>query len=504
MKKTAFILMILTIVSKIFGFAKTMVLSYYYGASNISDAYLISLTIPSVIFGIVGVALSTSYIPIYSEIDQKYGVDKSNKYTSNLINIIILISTVIFIFGQVFTEQIVKLFAYGFEEETLVLAVQFTKISLIGIYITGIVYIFSGLLQVKGNYSIPALIRLPLNTFIMIAIFLSSKTNIIVLSIGSLFAFASQLILLIPYTYKNGYRYNLFINFKDKYIKKMAIMALPVIIGVSVDQINVLIDKSIASNLAIGGISALNYASSLNAFVQGIFITSLSVAMYPMISKMAIEKDLEGLKDMAFDAINTISILVIPATIGAMIFSVPIVKFLFGRGEFDSYAITMTSISLFYYSIAMLAFGYREILARVFYSLQDTKTPMINGMFGVITNIILNLILSRYMGIGGLALATSISTIICAILLLISLRKKIGPLGMKKVFGTTTKILVASLIMGVIAKVLQITLIKFINESIALIFAIGIGAISYFVIVYFMKIDEVDKLTNIIKKKIRN
>src|SRR5699024_6913534 len=103
MQITAFILMLLTILSKIFGFAKTMVLSYYYVALNISDAYLISLTIPSVIFVIVGVALSTSYIPIYSEIDQKYGVDKSNKYTSNLINIIILISTVIFIFGQVFT-----------------------------------------------------------------------------------------------------------------------------------------------------------------------------------------------------------------------------------------------------------------------------------------------------------------------------------------------------------------------------------------------------------------
>ena len=119
MKKTALLLMFITILSKILGFVRDISLSYFYGASYISDAYLISITIPMVIFTFVGIGIYTGYIPMYSKIVQEYGNIEGNRYTNNLINMLFIVCTIIFIFGQVFTVEVVKIFAAGFKGETL-------------------------------------------------------------------------------------------------------------------------------------------------------------------------------------------------------------------------------------------------------------------------------------------------------------------------------------------------------------------------------------------------
>lgn len=502
MKKTAILVMLITIISKVFGFARDLTLSYFYGTSSISDAFLISLTIPSVIFGFIGAGISAGYIPMYSKIEKDYGEKEGNRYTNNLINILIIISTIIIIFGLSFTEPIVKLFASGFKGERLELAVKFTRISLFGIYFTGLLSIFSGFLQLKGNYAIPALIGFPMNFILILSILLSSKTNILVLAIGIVIATASQLILLIPFIHKEGYRYKFVIDIKDKHIKNMLYIALPVIIGVSVNQINVLVDRTIASRIVIGGLSVLSYANRLNGFALGLFVSTISTTMYPMISKMVVEDNIDGLKRIVSESIIVISLLVVPATIGSMIFSEPVVKILFGRGKFTLESISMTSSALFYYSIGMLGFGLRDILSRAFYSLQDTKTPMINAAIAMVMNIILNIVLSKYMGIDGLALATSISAMFCTALLFISLRKKVGPFGMKDVAISFIKVLSASLVMGVIAKLSYDSLIKLIGANLSLIVSIAGAVIVYSIIIYFMRIKEVDTMIEILRKKL--
>lgn len=502
MKKIALILMSITILSKVFGFARDIMLSYFYGASNISDAYLISITIPMVLFSFIGTGISTGYIPMYSSIERNNGEAEANKFTNNLINILLALCSIIVILGLLYTEPIVKIFASGFKGETLILAVQFTRIALLGTYFSGLIYIYSGYLQLKGNYFIPALIGFPFNFVIILSIIISSKTSIFVLSIGSVAAIAAQLLLMIPFIYKKGYRHKPVFDIHDKNIKNMTYIALPVIIGMSANQVNLLVDRTIASMVAVGGISALNYANRLNGFVQGIFVLSITTVMYPMISKMAAENNISGLIKSLKEAIGSINILVVPATIGSILFAKPIVRLLFGRGAFDEQAISVTAYALLFYSIGMIGYGLREVLSRAFYSLQDTKTPMYNAAIAVILNIILNIILSRYMGIGGLALATSISAIFCTILLFINLRKKIGPFGVKSISISFIKVLCASLVMGFVAKFTYNYLTSIMNPNIALLIAIGTGSIVYFATIYFMKIDDVDNVINAIKRKL--
>ena len=292
------------------------------------------------------------------------------------------------------------------------------------------------------------------------------------------------------------------LDIKDIHIRNVFYLSIPVMFGVSINEINVLVDRTIASQIAVGGISALTYANRLNWFVQGIIVMSIATVMYPTISKMVVDKNIKGLKKVVSGSITAISLLVLPATIGSILFAEPIITLLFGRGAFDTEAIAMTSYALVFYSIGMLGIGLREVLSRVFYSYQDTRTPMINAAIGMFLNIILNIILSKHLGIGGLALATSIAATFTTALMLISLKKKIGAFGMKKITVSFFKITIASIIMGVVAKMSFEYLILFFSHNIALFLGIIIGAILYMTIMYFMKIDDVDEVVAMIKNKI--
>ena len=356
MKKTALIVMMITVLSKVLGFGREIVLSYIYGASAITDAYLISQTIPTVIFSFISAGVVTGFIPMYSRILNKQGQLCANKFTNNLTNALLLLSTVMVAIVLAFTQPIVKLFASGFSGETLDLAINFTRISVFGVYFTALLNIFTGFLRLHENYIVPALVGFPMNLTVILSLFISTKTSIYVLVLGSIVATASQILLLVPFARKTGYRYQPILNLKDKHIKMMVVIALPVIAGTSVNEINVLVDRTLASGIAVGGISVLNYANRLNSFVQGLFVASITTVMYPVISKMAAEDNIKGLRNSISEAISIINLLVIPATIGAMFFSKEIVGLLFGRGAFTPEAVDMTANALFYYSIGMIAF----------------------------------------------------------------------------------------------------------------------------------------------------
>jgi putative peptidoglycan lipid II flippase len=502
MKKTVFILMILTLVSKMVGFIVNIALAYYYGASYVTDAYMVSLSIPATIFGLIGMGISTVYIPMFNRVKKEKGISEATLFTNNVINLVLMLCTIIVIGVLTFTKPVVQVFAFGFEGETLDLAIVFTRISITGIYFTGLIYIFNAYLQIKDNYLLPTLFVLPLHLIVIISIVASVKVDISILSIGSVIGILIQTIILIGLAFKKGFKYKLILDLKDEYLKKMVSLTLPVIIGTSGTQISKLLDKTIASGITTGGISALSYAQRLDDFIRGIFVLSIATVLYPNISKMAAENNMVGLKKEVLQAIIGVSLFVIPASLGAMAFSEPIIQLLFGRGAFDSEAVSMTSYALFFYSIGMIGYGIRIILAKVFYSLQDTNTPMTNGFIAIIVNIILNFILSRYLGIGGLALATSISGILAMLLILISLRKKIGPLGLKKISISFIKMLSASLIMILIAKLSFIYLTaNMFSQNISLIFCIVLALITYFVIVYLFKLEEVQVLVNALKKK---
>jgi GT2 family glycosyltransferase len=262
---------------------------------------------------------------------------------------------------------------------------------------------------------------------------------------------------------------------------------------VSINQINILVDKTIASQLVEGGISALNYASKLNGTIQGVFIMSVIAVIFPAMSQMAAGDRLDEMKSYIQKAVMLTILFLIPVTVGIMLFAKPIIILLYARGAFVTSAINLTSDSLFFYSIGMLGFGLREIFSRAFYSLQNTRTPMINALIGILINIILNLALSHFMGIAGLALATSIAACITTILLYMSLTRKIGALIGKQGFVDCLKILIASSLMGILARIFYTLLYPSLGWNSSLIITVMVGAFIYLILIYCMKITYVNE-----------
>ena len=503
MKKTVVVLMLLTILSKLLGFGRDIILSFFYGASNISDVFLISLTIPMVLITILGKGISAGFIPMYTRIESKEGLEKAHRYTNNIMNLVIVICTVILLVGLFFTEPIVKLFASGFVDETLELTVEFSRITLLGIYFIGLNYVYTAYLQLKGVFIVPSLLGIPANFLVIGSIYLSAITNAYALAVGNLIAFIVQFVLLFIFCRKNQFKYVPQLDIKDNNIRKMMVLAFPAMLGTSVAQINLLIDRTLASQIAVGGITALTYSSTLSVVIIGVFVLSINSVLYPKISRLCAENKIDDLKIVLTGAISAINILVMPAIVGMMILAEPIIVFLYGRGQFDSQAIAMTSSALFFYSIGIIGLSHREILSNTFYSLQDTKTPMINAAIAMFLNIVLNLVLSRYMGIGGLALASSISAIFCTLLLLINLKKRIGNLGLKNILSSFFKVLFASLVMGGVTKFIYSILDNHLGLTFSLIISVFLGASIYFVLIYVMRIKEINILVLEVKRRLK-
>ena len=218
--KATFGLMIATILAKILGFGRELVLASYYGATMYSDAYLVSMNIPLVIFASIGGAIGTTFIPIYFDINNTLGEEKSLKFTNNILNIIIVVCIVLSLLGFIFVKPIVKLFAFGFDIKTFNIAVNFTRILILTIVFTGLSYVFIAYLQVKNEFIIPGIISIPRNIIIIISIMLSVRYGVYIMIIGTLIGMAFDVIFLVPFAVKKGYKYEPYINLNDKYIKR--------------------------------------------------------------------------------------------------------------------------------------------------------------------------------------------------------------------------------------------------------------------------------------------
>ena len=206
-------LMLATIIAKVLGFGRELVLAAVYGASMYSYAYLTAMNIPVVLFTIIGTTLGTVLIPMYFEVNNDLG-------ENNVFNIVIAMCIVLAMLGFIFTEELVKVFAMGFEGQTLKVSIDFTRVTIIGIVFTGLSYVMTAYLQIKNNFTVPGLASVPKNIIIIVSIILSVKYNPYIMIWGTLIGIATEFIFQLPFAIKSGYKYQLYINIKDKYIKK--------------------------------------------------------------------------------------------------------------------------------------------------------------------------------------------------------------------------------------------------------------------------------------------
>lgn len=499
-----FMLMISNIVVKFLGLARDIVLANTYGTSMYSDAYIVANNIPIVLFTVVSTAISTSFIPMYSEVNEKKGNSEALLFTNNFINILLIISIFITVIGELFPSLLVKIFASGFSHEAYNVTIQFTQILLPSVIGIAIMSVSGSYLQLKNDFLPISYVTLPNNIIVIISIIIAFYYNKpYILAIGTLIGMFSQLAYYYPFLKKNDFKYKLYFNIKDEYIKKTIIMILPVFIGAAVNEINIIVDRSLVSGLEQGSIAALNYASKLIGFIIGVFIASIVIIAYPKMSELSVKNNANKLKEYIINILEVITVIIIPISVISIIYSSDIVRIIFQRGSFDSKSTYMTSMALAAYSIGLIGIAYREILTKAYFSIKDTKTPMLNGVIAVILNIILNIILIKKIGFIGSAVATSIIAIVTSILLSWNLKYKIGKMFEFKVIVNFVKIVVAAILATVLTnKIYSIFQIRggFLVQLIWLFLIIALNLIIYIIVLILLKenviINNFKKLKN--------
>jgi len=266
-------------------------------------------------------------------------------------------------------------------------------------------------------------------------------------------------------------------------------------------QINHIVDKTLASRLVAGSISALTYAGRTKQIVSSLFLASLVTVVYPKISDYLARDEKKKLQATMTYSINLILLIVIPALTGLIILNRPIIQTLFFRGAFTERNVFMTSSALVFYSIGLAGSGMSLLVNKVYFAMNDSFTPMKMGFLTVALNIILNLLLVGPMGHNGLALATSIAGTFSATLLFWGLRKKKISVEYRRISKVFLKATFSSIIMGVVVFLLSNNFVEIAKgeaswQFVKLIAVCGIGAIVYGLLLYIFKVEEVREIVD--------
>ena len=507
--KSIITIVVFALGSRLLGFFREALIASNYGSGAGTDAFFIALSAISLFSTLIWETVHTTLIPILSDVEAEEGKEGKLNHLNNFLNSVTAAAIILVIFAFFTTPFLMKILAKGFTGEQFDLAILLTRIGLPMLIFSGIVGVFRGYLQSEERFNESAASPFPRNiVYILFLVFLSQYFSIKALMVAAVVAEASQILIQIPSLRKLNYRYKFTIDLKDEYMQRLAGLIPPILVSVAIIDINNVIDKSMASSLIDGSVSALNYGSVLTNMVTSVFVTAIITVIFPMLSKEANAENYSGLKKLLQTSLNIILMITIPATIGIIVFATPAVKFAYQRGEFDQIATMMTSGALVYYSLGLAGIGVTALLTRVFYSLKDTKTPMINSALALGLNFILNLILVQFMEHRGLALSTSLSTTITSFFLLYQLRKKIGNLGLRAMIQSSLKTVASSIVMGVVIySIYNYTIVPLnpsrLTELLLILCTVFIGVIVYFVSLYLLKVEELYFATDFVKRKIR-
>lgn len=426
MARATTVIAVFTLLSRVLGFAREVVLAYVFGASAATDAYLVAYTVPGVIFAVLGGALTVAAVPLFCSFaagGKKVEAWRIFASFSTLLSLALLAAILV---GLPLTRQIVWLIAPGLPEETACLAAKLTAVMLPGALFFSLANLYYGLLNANNIFGPPAVGPVVTNIFIIAAIFFAGlRFGIAAVAVGTTLGFAAAMILQVPYLLRTGFSFRPVIDLYHPGIKQAFRLMLPLVIGTGITQVYLVIDRILASGLAEGSISALNYASKLIFLPQGVIVTALSTAIFPKLSNQGSCSDEAGFCRTMLRAVKVCLLVALPAGAGLAILREPVVNLLFARGAFDERDTGMTVFALFCFSFGLAGQCVGPVLTRGFYALQDMKTPVAVAAATVAVNLVFSLLLIEPLAHGGLALANSIAATFNMVVLFCLLTKKV-------------------------------------------------------------------------------
>ncbi len=446
-----------TLLSRILGYVRDMVMASLFGAGMASDAFIAAFRIPNLLRRLFGEgSLSIAFVPVFTDCLSHNGKAEAERLAGSSLRLLLVVLALVSVAGIVLAPVIVRLVAYGFtnDPEKYALCVRLARIMMPYILFVGLVALCMGILNVLGHFAAPALAPTFLNAamigVLMIFAWLSpcQTTRVIGLAVGVIVGGMLQLGLQVPFLIQNGIRFWRFAPLWHPAMKRVLFLMGPAVFGAAVYQINSLVICLLGSLLPQGSITHLYYADRMVQFPLGLFAIAMATAVLPTLSRQASEEQWDALRDTFAHAIRLIFFITLPSMAGLIILREPIVAMLFQHGAFSGQATRLTAGALLYYGIGLWAFSAVRILIYVFYALKDTRTPVMMAVIAIVANAGLGTLLMGPMQQNGLALALSLASMLHLILLVVTLRKRMGALGWGKIAWSIIRSGLCALLMG--------------------------------------------------------
>ncbi len=438
-----------SLLSRILGLVRDRLLFSTFGAGDALDVYYTAFRLPDLIFNtLVLGALSSAFIPVFLEYWNK---DKNEawKIANSILNIMLVVLFVLGIIAYYLAPELIALIAPGFDLTKRLQTAELTRIMLIGIGFLGLSNVATSILNAFKRFTAFAVAPVFYNIGIIIGIVvLVPMIGVEGLAWGVVLGAFLHFLVQIPTVARLGFKYTICFYTGHKGVRKIGKLIAPRTFGLAINQINQVVNTAIGSVLPIGSVAIFNAANNLQVVPIGIFAIPVALAYFPVFTEAWVKKDIPSLVQSLSKAMRGILFIAIPSSIFIILLRAHIVRLVLGAGQFDWDATILTARTLSFFALSLFAQSLIPLLARVFYALQDTKTPVILSTLSLVLNIYLSLQLIDVLGVAGLGLGFSIASIVNVLLLWLLLRKRIGDLDDMRVFRSVMTITGLSVLAG--------------------------------------------------------
>jgi putative peptidoglycan lipid II flippase len=483
-----------TLVSRLLGYVRDLLQAYFLGTGHSADAFTIAFTIPNLFRRLTGEgAMTAAFVPTFTELKKKGDRRQLWAFGNIFFYDLALVMAAVTVLGILFAPGLVTLIAHGFKgtEGKWAQTISMTRIMFPYLFFISLAALASAILNSFRRFFVPASTPVLFNLAVIASAALlarGSKEPALVFCLGVLAGGVLQLGFQVPFLWKEGMRFTFGLSFKHSAVRRVAALMVPGILGASVYQVNFALSRMIASSLERGSTAALYYSSRIEELTLGLFSIALSVALLPAFSEHAAARDIPEMKRTLGFSLKLTSFVTFPAAAGLVVLSRPIIRVLFERGMFDRESTALSSACLLFFALGLPFVSGVKMIAPAFFSLKDTRSPVIVGIFVMAVNVGLSFALMGRLRVGGLALALSLSQVANFIVLLIWLERKIGAVDKRDLAAPAGRALAATVLMAGVLRLLRpvidVGTAPFVRQAAALAGAIGLGMAVYFLFLW--------------------
>lgn len=509
MVKTILVVLGITIVSKLLSLGSNQYYIRFYGINELMDAFSFALALPNIVFNSVGTSLTTIIIPIFAGYIAVKDHKKAYKFANNVIGVSVLITAVMVVAGIFLVPYLISLTGFN-SAASSEFAIFASRMLLPAMFFYCLNFIFQGILQSLGKFGMAALISMPYSlTVILYVLFCGHKFGLNGLVIATLIGLSFQALILIPPLWRTDFKFSLSADFTDTDMKKAGKLMLPILLGTSAYQLNMLFNVTIAARYTDGAtIVTIVQAIILNSVMSVVF--SVTSVIFPKFANLYSTKNWDEFKNLLDKSIKTVLFFLVPVAVVFIALGTEFIDLIYGWGKFTDKNVIMAGTITALYAAGVLAHAVKEIVDRAFYAIQDTVRPAINGVIIMVVNIIASLIFIRFWGIYGVPTAYTVSLIVGAIVIVIMLGRKLGIRVLNGMMKFSVQSFISGMVMtiaiwGVKSILSNVSLqSKLVEKSVNLFVPAIISGIVFIIVARIIKMKEVepvfDKAKAIIRK----